>query len=134
MQVEKGGDKAHVLLRDQALMAGFGQNCRPPKWSSKVRQHLAAIKPQKDGLMLELMHFPEELLADSDRISSIRPAKTVGASRRLEHGGDSELIKSMTTARKWRAGNCINDDYHEALEKLSIEKKVRARRTKKLPA
>src|SRR5580698_10037807 len=26
----------------------------------KTRQHLAAIKPQKTSLMLELMHFPEE--------------------------------------------------------------------------
>jgi non-homologous end joining protein Ku len=28
----------------------------------RTRQHLAAVKPQKKGLMLELMHFPQELL------------------------------------------------------------------------
>jgi DNA end-binding protein Ku len=28
----------------------------------RTRQHLAAVKPQKKGLMLELMHFPKELV------------------------------------------------------------------------
>ena len=32
----------------------------------RTRQHLAAVKPQKKGLMLELMHFPEELLEASE--------------------------------------------------------------------
>jgi DNA end-binding protein Ku len=33
---------------------------------ASTRQHLAAVKPQKKGLMLELMHFPEELLEASE--------------------------------------------------------------------
>lgn len=32
------------------------------KIAIKTRQHLAAIKPQERGLMLVLMHFPDELL------------------------------------------------------------------------
>ena len=32
----------------------------------RTRQHLAAVKPQKRGLMLELMHFPKELIAVSE--------------------------------------------------------------------
>jgi len=30
----------------------------------RTRQHLAAVKPQKKGLMLELMHFPEVAYTD----------------------------------------------------------------------
>ena len=112
MQVEKGGDKAYVLLRD-ALMAA--KKIGIAKVVIKVRQHLAAIKPQSDGLMLELMHFPEELLGSSEVKA---PAiKTVGKS---EMNMATQLIKSMTTA--WRP-EMYHDDYHDALEKL-IEKKV----------
>jgi non-homologous end joining protein Ku len=32
----------------------------------RTRQHLVAVKPQKKGLMLELMHFPEELIDASE--------------------------------------------------------------------
>ena len=32
----------------------------------KTRHHLAAIKPQERGLMLEIMHFLDELLDPSD--------------------------------------------------------------------
>ena len=59
MEAGKGGDKAYVLLRD-ALAAS--KKIGIAKVVIKVRQHLAAIKPQENGLMLELMHFPEELL------------------------------------------------------------------------
>jgi DNA end-binding protein Ku len=32
----------------------------------RARQHLASVKPQKNGLMLELMHFPSELIDVSE--------------------------------------------------------------------
>lgn len=62
MEVGKGGDKAYILLRD-ALTAS--KKIGIAKVVIKVRQHLAAIKPQAKSLMLELMHFPEELLDSS---------------------------------------------------------------------
>jgi non-homologous end joining protein Ku len=47
----------------------------------RTRQHLAAVKPQKRGLMLELMHFPEELLdaPEFNALASRRPAQTRNA-------------------------------------------------------
>ena len=63
MQAEKGGEKAYALLRD--ALAGMGK-IGIAKVVIKVRQHLAAIKAQQNGLMLELMHFPEELIDVSE--------------------------------------------------------------------
>src|SRR5215475_4707074 len=53
MQAEKGGEKAYALLRD--ALANMGK-IGIAKVVIKVRQHLAAIKSQQNGLMLELMH------------------------------------------------------------------------------
>src|ERR1700735_5024686 len=63
MEVEKGGDKAYNLLRQG--LAGSGR-IAVAKVVIKTRQHLAAIKPQERGLMLELMRFPEEILDTSE--------------------------------------------------------------------
>lgn len=59
LEVGKGGDKAYVLLRDSLVKAG---KIAIAKVVIRARQHLAAVKPQKDGLVLELMHFPDELI------------------------------------------------------------------------
>ena len=112
MQVEKGGDKAYALLRDALAVSG---KIGVAKVVIKVRQHLAAIKPQQDGLMLELMHFPEELLD----LKEFKTPSTHGASK-AEMNMASQLIKSMTTA--WKPES-YHDDYRQELEKL-IEKKI----------
>src|SRR5665213_625641 len=52
MEVEKGGDKAYGLLRQALADSG---KIAIAKVVIKTRQHLAAIKPQERGLMLELM-------------------------------------------------------------------------------
>ena len=49
MEAEKGGDKAYVLLRDALAASG---KIGIAKVVIKTRQHLAAIKPQRRGLML----------------------------------------------------------------------------------
>src|SRR5436190_8098792 len=73
LEVGKGGDKAYVLLRDALRDSG---KIAIAKVVIRSRQHLAAVKPQKNGLMLELMHFPKEIL---DASEFKEPAeKTVG--------------------------------------------------------
>jgi DNA end-binding protein Ku len=121
MEVGKGGDKAYALLRD-ALIAS--KKIGIAKVVIKVRQHLAAIKPQENGLMLELMHFPEELL-DFSTVKA--PAAKHASNAELKMAG--QLIQSMTTA--WKP-EMYHDDYHDALEKL-IEKKI-GHHEEKLPA
>jgi DNA end-binding protein Ku len=81
----------------------------------RTRQHLAAVKPQKKGLMLELMHFPEELL---DASEFKEPAeKAVG---KAEMQMAKQLIESMTS--EWKSEQ-YTDEYHKALEKM-IEEKI----------
>src|SRR5436190_1408663 len=51
MEAGKGGDKAYILLREALRDSG---KIAVAKVVIKTRQHLAAIKPQKKDLMLEL--------------------------------------------------------------------------------
>jgi DNA end-binding protein Ku len=119
MEVAKGGDKAYSLLREALLASG---KIGIAKVVIKTRQHLAAVKPQEKGLMLELMHFPEELL-DADEFKAPKAIK-VGP-RELKMAQD--LIASMST--KWEPEK-YQDDYHEALEEL-IEDKLKHRTPEK---
>jgi DNA end-binding protein Ku len=111
MQPEKGGDKAYVLLREALEESG---KIAIAKVVIKTRRHLAAIKPQKNGLMLELMRFPEELLDSSE--FKTPPSTTIA---KPEMAMAKKLIDSMTT--KWDPTQ-YKDDYHETLEKLVHEK------------
>ena len=119
MEVAKGGDKAYSLLREALLASG---KIGIAKVVIKTRQHLAAVKPQEKGLMLELMHFHEELL-DADEFKAPKAIK-VGP-RELKMAQD--LIASMST--KWEPEK-YQDDYHEALEEL-IEDKLKHRTPEK---
>jgi DNA end-binding protein Ku len=112
LEAGKGVDKAYVLLRNALVETG---KIAIAKVVIRTRQHLAAVKPQKKGLMLELMHFPKELLDVSE---FHEPAeKTIG---KAEMQMAKQLIASMTT--DWEPEQ-YNDEYHEALEKL-IEEKI----------
>lgn len=112
LEAGKGGEKAYVLLREALNKTG---KIAIAKVVIRIRQHLAAIKPQKDdGLILELMHFPDELL---DVSKFKRPhQQTIG---KAEMRMAEELIGSMTSA--WKA-ELYRDEYHKALEKLINEK------------
>ena len=59
MEPSKGGDKAYGLLRDVLRETG---KVGIAKVVIKTREHLAAVKAQKDALVLELMHFATELI------------------------------------------------------------------------
>ena len=112
LEVGKGGDKAYVLLRNALIESG---KIAIATVVIRTRQHLAAVKPQKKGLMLELMHFPEELL---DASEFKEPAeKPVG---KAEMQMAKQLIQSMTS--EWKPEQ-YTDEYHKALEQM-IEEKV----------
>jgi DNA end-binding protein Ku len=112
MESGKGGDKAYVLLRDALMDSG---KIAITKVVIKTRQHLAAIKPQEKGLMLELMHFPGEIMDVSDfKVPEPRPVTKPEMKMALQ------LIESMST--KWDPSE-YKDEYREALEAM-IEKKL----------
>jgi DNA end-binding protein Ku len=111
MEVRKGGDKAYTLLRQSLSESG---KIAIAKVVIKTRQHLAAIKPQQRGLMLEIMHFPEELLDASD---FKQPAASPAGKGEIAMA--KKLIESMSVT--WDASS-FKDDYHEMLEKVVAAK------------
>ena len=112
MEPQKGGDKAYVLLREALRHSG---KIAIAKVVIKTRQHLAAVKPQEKGLMLELMHFADELI-DVDEFKL--PANTDIGKKELQMA--EALIDSMSD--EWKPEDYV-DEYREALEKV-IEEKI----------
>ena len=111
MEPQKGGDKAYVLLRDALRDSG---RIGIAKVVIKTRQHLAAVKPQEEGLMLELMHFASEL-RDVSEFARPKAAKLAKKEMTMARS----LIDSMT--EKWDP-EAYKDDYREALEAVIQEK------------
>jgi len=123
LEASKGGDKAYVLLRNALIDTG---KIAIAKVVIRTRQHLAAVRPQKKGLMLELMHFPKELIP-VDEFNE--PAeKAIG---KAEMQMAKQLIESMT--QEWKPEQ-YNDEYHEALEKMIEEKLEHPDKTAPAPA
>ncbi|HKP02388.1 MAG TPA: Ku protein [Chthoniobacterales bacterium] len=112
LEPQKGGDKAYALLRE-AL--SDGKKVGIAKVVIKTRQYLAGVKALKDALVLELMHFAEEL-ADAEKLHV--PKKTTVGKREKDMA--EALVKSMSS--KWDPAK-YKDDYREALMDV-IEEKV----------
>ena len=112
MEPRKGGDKPYVLLREALRASG---KIGIAKVVIKTRQHLAAVKPQQKGLMLELMHFASELL-DADEFKL--PAAAEAGKKEMQMA--KALIDSMSD--EWKPEQYV-DEYRNALEKV-IEEKV----------
>jgi DNA end-binding protein Ku len=114
LEPQKGGDKAYVLLREalkDTKKVGIA------KVVIKTREYLAGVKPEDGALVLELMHFVDEL-AD---VSKLHIPKKVEVGKR-EMNMAKSLIGSMSS--KWNPEK-YHDDYREALMEV-IEEKVEA--------
>jgi len=83
----------------------------------KTRQYLAGVKPEDGALVLELMHFADEL-ADPEKLNV--PNKLEVGKREMNMA--KSLIDSMSS--KWNPEK-YKDDYREALMEV-IEEKVEA--------
>ncbi len=114
LEPQKGGDKAYALLRDaleDSKKVGIA------KVVIKTRQYLAGVKPEDGVLVLELMHFADEL-ADPGKLHV--PKKVEVGKREMNMA--KSLIDSMSS--KWNPSK-YRDDYREALMEV-IEEKVEA--------
>lgn len=112
MEPGKGGEKAYVLLRkalERSSKIGIA------KVVIRTREYLAAVKPQSELLILELMHFADELV---DSKSLRAPSETEVGQKELQMAGT--LVQSMSTS--WEPGR-YKDDYREALKRV-IEEKI----------
>src|SRR6184192_1542962 len=114
LEPQKGADKAYALLRDALKDSG---KVGIAKVVIKTRQYLAGVKPEDGALVLELMHFAEEL-ADPGKLHV--PKKLEPGKRELDMA--EALIKGMSS--KWSPEK-YQDDYREALMEV-IEEKVEA--------
>lgn len=112
LEPQKGGDKAYALLRDALKDSG---KVGIAKVVIKTRQYLAGVKPEDSTLVLELMHFADEL-ADPEKLHV--PKKTDVGKREMNMA--KSLIDSMSS--KWNPEK-YKDDYREALMEV-IEEKV----------
>src|SRR6188474_2557217 len=112
LEPQKGGDKAYVLLRDalaEEKKVGIA------KVIIKTRQYLAGVKAMNHALVLELMHFADEL-SDAEKLHV--PRKLAPGKR------ESEMAKALVASmsEKWNPEK-YKDDYREALLEV-IEEKV----------
>jgi DNA end-binding protein Ku len=114
LEPQKGGDKAYALLRD-ALKDS--KKVGVAKVVIKTREYLAGVKPEDGALVLELMHFADEL-ADTSKLHI--PKKVEIGKREITMA--KSLIDSMSS--KWNPEK-YKDDYRQALMEV-IEEKVEA--------
>ena len=114
LEPQKGGNAAYSLLRD--VMAETGK-VGIAKVAMRNREHLAAVRAHGGLLMMELMHFAQEI-APTDEIQ-VAAEKPVG-SREKEMA--KALLNQMTT--DWEPER-YKDEYADAVMKL-IEQKIKA--------
>jgi len=111
LEPQKGGDKAYVLLREALA---DGKKVGIAKVVIKTRQYLAGVKALKNALVLELMHFAEELL----EVEKLNVPKAQPGKKEMDMA--RALVNSMTA--KWNPEK-YHDDYRDALMEV-IEEKV----------
>jgi DNA end-binding protein Ku len=109
---EKGGAPAYTLLHD--VLSDTGK-VGIAKVIIRSRQHLAAVKAQKKGLVLEIMHFADELV-DASELNL--PLGKVNLQRR-ELDMAKTLVDQMTQA--WEPKR-YTDDYSSSLMKMIKDK------------
>lgn len=128
LEPEKRGEKAYGLLREALKRSG---KVGIAKVVIKTRQHLAAVKPEGELLVLELMHFAEEII-DTKELK-IPAGANIGA-KELDMAED--LIEKMSD--KWDASKYRDEYRHVLLEVIQEKvesggKEVAARGTARKP-
>ncbi|HZR20496.1 MAG TPA: Ku protein [Verrucomicrobiae bacterium] len=112
LEPQRQGAKAYALLREalkKMEMVGIA------KVVLKTRQHLASIKPEQNALVLELMHFAEELVSPT---ALQIPGDISLASRELEMA--SQLINRLSNP--WEPTKYADEYQHKLLD--LIQKKI----------
>jgi DNA end-binding protein Ku len=114
LEPDKRAAKAYQLLRQVLMETGLAGIAkvviRPP------REHLAVLRPFEDILMLETLHFADELRSPKDVNA---PSAAVG---QKEMNMARTLVQSMES--KWEPDKW-KDDYRECLMKV-IEEKIKS--------
>jgi DNA end-binding protein Ku len=115
------GEKGYVLLREAIEGAG---KAGIAKVVIRARQYLAALIPQDDALVLELLRYPQELVTVDEFELPGKNLREYGVQKK-EIDLAAKLIDGMTA--KWSPSK-YHDEYRDVLLKL-IQRKVDAGQT-----
>jgi DNA end-binding protein Ku len=115
------GEKGYVLLREAIAESGKAGIATVV---IRARQYLAALIPQGDALVLELLRFHQELVSFNDFELPGHDLRKYSVTRK-EIDLANKLIDGMTI--KWNAAK-YKDEYRDVLMKL-VEKKVASGQT-----
>lgn len=111
----KGGAKGYVLLRD-AL--SDSERVGLATVVIRTRQYVAALRPYRDGLLLQLMRYHQELRDIEDFDMPETELRRVKSSKQ-ERDMARQLIDGMTD--KWNPKE-FHDEYHDAVMKMIKDK------------
>lgn len=115
----KNAEQTYVLLRETLKRKG---KVGIGKLAIRQREYLAAIKPMGAALMLDTMHFAEEIRSIDDLDLPSESARVDAKHLKIA----SQLVDSLSGPFKPEQ---YHDTYREALEAL-IEKKLKGTKTK----
>ena len=114
----KKAEKGYVLLRETLKTLGKAGVARVV---IRTREHLAALMPEGDALMLILLRYPQELIDVEDyRIPEGKPSDYRIAPQELAMA--KQLIESMSG--KWDPGR-YRDDFRDRLQAV-IRKRIKS--------
>jgi DNA end-binding protein Ku len=111
---DSGGGKAYALLSE---ILKKSKKIGLAKITIRSKQHLAAIRPYKNSIILETLHFPDEIRSIEGVPGSV-PEKSGLSERELQAG--MMLVEQLTTTF---SPENYTDTYRTALEQL-IDQKV----------
>ena len=118
---QKSGEKGYFLLRDALIKT---QKVAIGKVVIRTKQHLSAIMPKDDYLVLELLRFAHEVKR-VHQVDFLEDVKTTGRYNPRELKMAEDLIRGMSA--KWKPEK-YDDTYFEDMMKL-IKKKIKAGNT-----
>jgi DNA end-binding protein Ku len=120
------GEKGYVLLREAIADAGKAGIARVV---IRARQYLAALIPQGNALVLELLRYEQELVKLDDFELPSQDLRASGVTKK-EIDLATRLIGGMTA--KWQPSK-FHDEYRDALMKL-VQRKVDKGQTEAIDA
>lgn len=124
LEPAKGGDKGYALLR--RVLADTGR-VGIAKVVIRTRQHIAAMIPHGDLLLLELLRFSQEIISPADLNIPGKSDKAAAVSPQ-ELKVARTLVDAMSA--EWKPEQ-YHDEYRDALMKW-IDKRIKSGQTEQL--
>lgn len=120
----KGGDKVYALLRETLKKS---KKIAIAQLVIRVKQHLAALLPIDDMIVLIILRYADEIRAMKDyKLPDAKATKNAVSAKEVQMA--MSLVEGMT--EKWQAEN-YKDTYRDDIMAL-IEKRIKSKQTKVL--